>query len=383
MDAREQQQRLIAKIHASPGRVVLAVSGGGSDAIGQLLAVPGASRTVLEARVPYAAEALAEFLGGAPEQYCAERTARAMAMAAFIRAEHLSRGDVDQCDPRCLGGVGCTASLASDRPKCGPHRVYVALQTAGLTESFSLELGKGRRTRSEEEAICTQLVLNSVAEACGVGERVELALESGEEVVVRREEAAAEWTALLLGEVSAVPICATAGDVQVVFSGAFDPRHAGHRRMAEVARQMTGGRVDHEISIDNVDKPPIDFVEIAERLTAFDVDEPVWLTSTATFVEKGKVFPGATFIVGTEALVRIADPRYYRGDPERAAGAVASIADAGCRFLVFGRTIEGRFFSLADVEVPDRLREICDAVPEASFRDDVSSSEIRGQNGAE
>ena len=66
--------------------MVLAITGGGSGAIADLLEVPGGSRTVLEAVVPYSAAALVEFLRGKPEQFCSARTARAMAMAAFQRA---------------------------------------------------------------------------------------------------------------------------------------------------------------------------------------------------------------------------------------------------------------------------------------------------------
>ena len=66
--------------------MVIAVTGGGSGAISSLLEVPGASASVLEAIVPYAATALADWLGGTPDHYCSERTARAMAMAAFERA---------------------------------------------------------------------------------------------------------------------------------------------------------------------------------------------------------------------------------------------------------------------------------------------------------
>lgn len=51
--------RQLAKlIHDSPTRVVLGISGGGSRAITDLLEVPGASRTVLDAAVPYSERAL-------------------------------------------------------------------------------------------------------------------------------------------------------------------------------------------------------------------------------------------------------------------------------------------------------------------------------------
>src|SRR5690349_1596077 len=82
----ELTAELIAKIHAAPYQMVLALTGGGSGAISQLLSVAGGSRTVLEAIVPYSAAALSEFLGATPDQFCSPRTARLMAMAAFQRA---------------------------------------------------------------------------------------------------------------------------------------------------------------------------------------------------------------------------------------------------------------------------------------------------------
>ena len=83
---------LVKLIHDTPVRLVLAVTGGGSGAIGGLLGVPGASRTVLEAVVPYCAAAMVDWLGGRPDQFCAEPTARAMAMAAYRRACRLRCG---------------------------------------------------------------------------------------------------------------------------------------------------------------------------------------------------------------------------------------------------------------------------------------------------
>ena len=126
--------------------MVIAVTGGGSGAISALLAVPGASRTVLAAVVPYASQALVEWLGGRPDEFCSARTARAMAMAAFLKAR-----TYDPQGQTC--GVACTASLASDRPKRGPHRAHLAYQTATTTCELSLELEKGRRSRSEEEGV--------------------------------------------------------------------------------------------------------------------------------------------------------------------------------------------------------------------------------------
>ncbi len=48
-----QSLLLITQIHTTPTMAVLIVTGGGTQAIADLLAVPGASRTVLEALIPY------------------------------------------------------------------------------------------------------------------------------------------------------------------------------------------------------------------------------------------------------------------------------------------------------------------------------------------
>ena len=134
-------KRIVAEIHNSPVRVVLAVSGGGSRAIAELLEVPGASRTVLEVVVPYSPAAMNEWLGGPLDQYCSAQTARAMAMTAFHRACRLAGSEVP------TAGVACTAGLATDRPKQGQHRAHLAFQTAQITASRSLELEKDRRSR--------------------------------------------------------------------------------------------------------------------------------------------------------------------------------------------------------------------------------------------
>jgi hypothetical protein len=154
----------IAHIHDSGKQGVIAVTGGGSAAIAALLAVPGASRFLLEARIPYCTAALDEFLGAKPEQYCSDRTARAIAMAAFWRARKLAGpADIDHASQ--LIGLGATASLASDRPKRGRHRLHAALQTARYTADVSLTLISGRRNRFEEETLASDLLLAFLSDA--------------------------------------------------------------------------------------------------------------------------------------------------------------------------------------------------------------------------
>ena len=83
---RQTPAELIRRIHARPTMAVIAAAGAGSAAISWLLGVPGASRTVLEIGVPYAAPALTEFVGYEPSQFVSEETATAMAHSAYRRA---------------------------------------------------------------------------------------------------------------------------------------------------------------------------------------------------------------------------------------------------------------------------------------------------------
>jgi hypothetical protein len=370
--------QLVQQIHDAPTRIVLSATGGGSRAIADLLEVPGASRTLLEAFVPYSAEAMIDYLGSRPDEFCSQRTARAMAMASFLQARKLGRSNpalmslVDD-----LAGVACTAGLVTDRPRRGAHRTHVALQTSSSTTTWSLELLKDRRSRPEEERVAGQLLLNAVAESCGIEARLALDLLEGEKVEESRTHALQLWQDLLLGKVDSVTQGKPAGPNPLIFPGAFNPIHIGHRRIAQVGSDMLKKTVVMEISILNPDKPPLDYFEIDRRTQQFDSAQSLFLTRAATFEEKARLFPGATFLVGTDTLRRIAMDRYYHNNPVACRTCLEYIAGRGCKFLVFGRDMGTGFMQLADLDLPDVLRDICQEVPPEIFREDVSSTSIR------
>ena len=110
----ERRRELIRALHAAPLQLVIQVTGGGSLAISDLLTIPGGSKILLAAGVPYNAAALQQLLGKVPEQACSEPTARQMAMAAFQQARAYAGDNASHAV-----GLACTASLASDRPKRG------------------------------------------------------------------------------------------------------------------------------------------------------------------------------------------------------------------------------------------------------------------------
>jgi hypothetical protein len=103
------------------------------------------------------------------------------------------------------------------------------------------------------------------------------------------------------------------------------------------------------------------------------------LTRAPTFAEKATLAPGCVFVVGADTLQRIGDPKYYGGDSAKRDAAIAGIADHGCRFLMFGRMVAGKFSSLRELDLPALLRALCDEVPESEFRDDITSTELRDE----
>jgi hypothetical protein len=277
--------------------------------------------------------------------------------------------------------------------------VHVAWQSAEATTVISVEFTKGEHARAEEEQIATQHVLDAVAEACGIESGTPGAESEKKEGVQRREvRAPRTWSELLLGEKDSVEIeesaepantnpqsarssPAVAGNPKskLLFPGAFNPIHAGHERMAAIAAERCAAPVTWELSIANVDKPPLDFIEISDRLAGL-AGRRVLLTRAATFVEKAALAPACTFIVGADTMERIGDCRYYEGDIAKRDAAIAAIATRSCRFLVFGRSVGGRFRTLRDLELPPTLGKLCDEVSESDFRNDEKSSEIRSES---
>ncbi|MDR0328719.1 MAG: hypothetical protein LBI05_10530 [Planctomycetaceae bacterium] len=474
-----QQQRIegVRALHQSPVQIVAALSGGGTLMLGDLLTVPGGSRTLLEATVPYSQESVCKYIGRVPEQFCCPRVARTLAMTAFyhardilvsenlrkqgyIKRDYVSPKSVDishapedisssdiaasplfhsthyikQMDTakwetlRHVMGIGCTASLITDRQKKGEHQVHVAVQTLYQTIRFSLHLQKDARTRWEEERLVADLILNAVETARRdmdqheshpapqnssahlieglsndflLDEHIPLHLHSGETIHVERAVASPLLIDLFFGKLGAVlwtsdgiqhsivredmALSEThfnpcAEFTQAVFPGSFSPIHRGHLEMINIAEDRLRERVVLEISIQNVEKPPFDYIELEHRLqwiSQMNPDQAVWLTQTPLFGNKAELFRGTTFVVGADTLRRFADLRFYHENVHELHDLLREIAFCNCRFLVFARRSKTGLESLETLNIPDMLRSLCDGVPPSVFTMDISSSDLR------
>jgi hypothetical protein len=378
--------QLVQAIHDCPTRIVLVTAGAGTQALSDLLGVAGATRTLLEALVPYSAAALDEFLGQTPTQYVSGATARLLAGRAFTRARWLEQAS------SAVAGIACTATIITDRPKLGEHRAFIAGWNRHRLTWYGVHLDKGARDRRGEEELVSRIILNTVAETCGIAARLELPLLDGDELEIEvsdfarmainlHQSAIDHFGILDDGRICTAAECAPGA----LLCGAFNPLHDGHLALAQSAAQLLNQPVTFELSATNADKATLAPDTILERVAQFAGRWPVFASNAPTFLQKARIYPGIAFVVGFDTAQRILQPRYYQDSQESLLDALEEIRQHGSLFLVAGRTSEdGTFRHLRDLDVPAPFADLFRPIPDSLFRKDISSTELRrtGQRGS-
>ena len=401
-------EQLASLIHETPTKAVLIITGGGTEVLPMLLKRGGGSATLLSACVPYANAETAALLGGEPEKYVSEQTTRQLAMAAYQKALAL------RTDDEPVIGVACSSALQKtpEEREGRIHHIHIALQTHTKTVSWSVTIDpKGFMQypfliREAEETMNALMVLNLVAEGCGLDERASItygmsvfppsisaASKNGFIKQERRESNiystyfpySAYFPELFAGEVKAL-LCGPSQNIllpltkcvppRYLLPGSFNPAHAGHAEMAEYVERSGVGVCDYELSIRNADKPILDFITIEERLSSIK-NRRVWLTNAPTFAQKAEIFPNTTFVVGYDTMIRIVNPKYGNLDE-----VYATFKAMGTRFVVFGREIDGVYHAGLD-RIPERFAALCSEVTEPLHYRHVSSSDIRNNQSRE
>ena len=374
----EEIRELVKRIHQTPGRVLLVAAGAGTHALAWLLGVSGATRTLLEALIPYDESSFDDFLGRKPAKYVAARTAGLLAGRAVARASHLYRGD----EP--VIGLACSATIITDRPKKGQHRAHITVWTGNEVDRYALYLHKGIRDRQGEEDLVSLVIMNALSRAYDLG--VELPLPLHDEDRFSRDcfDISGELRKVFDGSSDRFGIrddgrpYGRKSNPKAILSGAFYPLHDGHLGLADIASQILGHEVAFELAATNAGKPSISEDQCKQRLLQFAGRNAVFVSNAPLFSAKAELYPGATFVVGVDTAQRILQPRYYDDSIDIMYAALERFKQRGCGFLVAGRVDErGEYHRAVDLAPPDQFSGLFRAIPGDQFRIDISSTSMR------
>jgi len=165
-----------------------------------------------------------------------------------------------------------------------------------------------------------------------------------------------------------------------------------------------------EMSVTNVDKPPLDPMEVLRRVDLFaslslsSIDMPkdwaIILTNAPLFTQKTDILNSLivsdearnelrggrrrmSFVIGTDTMVRIINPKYYGDIREDMISALLRMKERGVHFIVGGR-VESSIFVNGEEQVmslPMEIQEMFTLLTEDEFRLDISSTELRERRG--
>jgi hypothetical protein len=126
--------------------------------------------------------------------------------------------------------------------------------------------------------------------------------------------------------------------------GSFNPLHAGHvsalQRCAAASEQHGAAVPLFELSVFNVDKPPVPLQELQQRLDHFArQDVCVLLTKCPRFIDKARAYPGLSYVVGVDTVVRLVDPAYTSGSVDLMTHLLAGMISEGSEFYVLPRAV--------------------------------------------
>jgi hypothetical protein len=165
---------------------------------------------------------------------------------------------------------------------------------------------------------------------------------------------------------------------RILLPGSFNPLHFAHERLLTVAAEHVAGEAALEMSVTNVDKPALAESEVRRRLHQFGWRHTVWITRAPTFVEKAKLFPAVTFVIGADTAERLIAGKYYEEGETGMLAALDTIRKRGCQFLVFGRrNLDRSFIALCDIPVPACHRDLFKEIPREVFDHPLSSTDLR------
>lgn len=367
---------------------VFYITGGGSGAISQLLEQGGGSSFCLDAQVPYDNQCIIELLDDyKPDKFCSEETSRMLAVCAYKRAVKLT-GSLD------VVGVGSTAKLHKlhDERDGREHVIHVSIHSKSQTRTVEALLNPAcnyiinnrcnAETRKYEEKLATNTILQQYCNFFKIYDQ-----DNYYYFIPYVAEVTSQWHCHLTHEYPRHAMSIREGECvynpfevvnPVIFSGSFNPVHDGHIKIVEKAYELLHKPVWFEISLENCDKPPVDWISLEKRTKGFDKhkDNPAIagfiFTQAPLFVQKARLFHEPVFLAGSDTISRLDNPMYYKNRNDYV-DSINELVSRKAQLLVFDRP--------GDIKLPIRhrgLAKICTMVEDYEPIT-ISSTEIRNK----
>lgn len=163
----------------------------------------------------------------------------------------------------------------------------------------------------------------------------------------------------------------------VVYPGSFNPLHYGHIAVAKRSSMMFEKPVMFEVSKIRCDKKELSESEILYIYQSFDAYKGedwfygVCFTSDPYFVQKFSLFPKQDFIVGSDTMNRMCDPKYHSSQ-DMYSLMIQKIMLQKRQFLIFPRK------DVVLNPIPQEIKHLCTLVSLTEHPDDgISSTKIR------
>eukprot|EP00347_Sterkiella_histriomuscorum_P012838 403367032 len=108
--------------------------------------------------------------------------------------------------------------------------------------------------------------------------------------------------------------------------------------MKQAVKQSSNSLQIYELNINNADKGLIDDEALSNRINQFQhANLNLLVTCKSYFVEKAKLLPNCTFILGYDTFIRVVDLKYYQHSMDEYIKILQIFRDNHTKFLVGGR----------------------------------------------
>lgn len=369
----QELEKIIKQIHDTPYKFFATLSGAGGSFVSEFLKYSGASKNLLGFYIPYSKELFDEFTGVKMENYSSISASRILAVKSFEKAKKI-------CKEEFAIGIGAACSIATEGERIGRlHKLNIAFHKFNETKYFSITLNP-TRTREEEEKICLEILIKMLALACNVKCSLNTYFANTETLKEEGYICISEIVDLFNGKLSHIQFSNynIPNKLEVFYSGSFNPIHEAHIAILNKAYKVLNKEIGFELSLSNVDKPPMDFIDINNRTNSLSKFGRVLITNSPKYIDKIKVIKKYNpsikeiiFIVGIDTWDRIFDEKYYSNFDEYS-DFKNCLIDNKVHFLIFPRN--GRNY--ADIQSNRRFIHFSNNLVDLDMMD-ISSSQIR------